>query len=117
MSLAKRKIMPRNEPEQAAEVRPEELRLLEAIVEAFALRDLQSGAQSLVVGAKTHEPSNDRFVGAVSFPGAGERAMELDARTFGSAAHETSRQQSKTAGARGMRAGRADHDGPDDVEK
>ena len=32
MSLAKRKIMPRNEPEQAAEVRPEELRLLEAML-------------------------------------------------------------------------------------
>ena len=34
MSLAKRKIMPRNEPEQAAEVRAEELRLLEAIRDA-----------------------------------------------------------------------------------
>jgi segregation and condensation protein B len=32
MSLAKRKIMPRNEPEQSAEVRPEELRLLEAML-------------------------------------------------------------------------------------
>ena len=32
MSLATRKIMPRNEPEQAAEVRPEELRLLEAML-------------------------------------------------------------------------------------
>ena len=32
MSLAKRKIMPRNEPEEAAEVRPEELRLLEAML-------------------------------------------------------------------------------------
>ncbi|MBX9774735.1 MAG: SMC-Scp complex subunit ScpB [Xanthobacteraceae bacterium] len=32
MSLAKRKIMPRNEPEQAADVRPEELRLLEAML-------------------------------------------------------------------------------------
>jgi segregation and condensation protein B len=32
MSLAKRKIMPRNEPEQAVEVRPEELRLLEAML-------------------------------------------------------------------------------------
>ena len=36
MSLAKRKIMPRNEPEQAAEVRPEELRLLEAMLFASA---------------------------------------------------------------------------------
>jgi len=32
MSLAKRKIMPRNEPEQSAEVRAEELRLLEAML-------------------------------------------------------------------------------------
>jgi segregation and condensation protein B len=32
MSLAKRKIMPRNEPEQPAEVRAEELRLLEAML-------------------------------------------------------------------------------------
>ena len=32
MSLAKRKIMPRNEPEQAAEVRAEDLRLLEAML-------------------------------------------------------------------------------------
>lgn len=32
MSLAKRKIMPRNEPEQAPEVRAEELRLLEAML-------------------------------------------------------------------------------------
>ncbi len=32
MSLATRKIMPRNEPEQSAEVRPEELRLLEAML-------------------------------------------------------------------------------------
>jgi segregation and condensation protein B len=37
MSLAKRKIMPRNEPEQSAEVRPEELRLLEAML--FASSD------------------------------------------------------------------------------
>ena len=36
MSLAKRKIMPRNEPEQSAEVRPEELRLLEAMLFASA---------------------------------------------------------------------------------
>jgi segregation and condensation protein B len=36
MSLATRKIMPRNEPEQAAEVRPEELRLLEAMLFASA---------------------------------------------------------------------------------
>jgi segregation and condensation protein B len=32
MSLAKRKIMPRNEPEKSAEVRAEELRLLEAML-------------------------------------------------------------------------------------
>ena len=32
MSLAKRKIMPRNEPEQSAEVRAEELRLLESML-------------------------------------------------------------------------------------
>jgi segregation and condensation protein B len=32
MSLAKRKIMPRHEPEQSVEVRPEELRLLEAML-------------------------------------------------------------------------------------
>ena len=36
MSLAKRKIMPRNEPEQPAEVRAEELRLLEAMLFASA---------------------------------------------------------------------------------
>jgi segregation and condensation protein B len=36
MSLAKRKIMPRNEPEQSAEVRAEELRLLEAMLFASA---------------------------------------------------------------------------------
>ena len=36
MSLATRKIMPRNEPEQSAEVRPEELRLLEAMLFASA---------------------------------------------------------------------------------
>jgi hypothetical protein len=32
MNLATRKIMPRNEPEQTAEVRAEELRLLEAML-------------------------------------------------------------------------------------
>ena len=40
MSLAKRKIMPRNEPEQSAEVRAEELRLLEAMLFASLMRGI-----------------------------------------------------------------------------
>ena len=55
-----------------------ERRLLEPVVEPFALGDLERVADPLVVGAEAHQPADDRLVGAVAFTGAGERAVQLD---------------------------------------
>ena len=94
-----------------------ERRLLEPVVEPFALGDLERVANALVVGAKAHQSGDDRLVGAVAFAGAREGAVQLDARALRRAADEAAREQSEPARARGVRRRRADHDRPDDVEQ
>ena len=94
-----------------------ERRLLERVVEPFALGDLERVANALVVGTEAHQPADDRLVGAVAFAGAREGAVQLDRRALGRSADEAAREQPEPARARRVRRRRADHDGADDVEK
>src|ERR1035437_3807156 len=94
-----------------------ERRLLEAILEPFALGDLECGANAFVVGANAHEAGGDRLVGAVSLPDAGKRTVQLESRLLRSAADEAAREQPEPAGAGGVAAARADHHRADDVEE
>src|ERR1035437_2423344 len=94
-----------------------ERRLLEAILEPFALGDLECGANAFVVGAKAHEAAGDRLVGAVSLAGPGKRTVQFDPDFFRCAAHEATREQAEPAGTGGVAAARADHHGADDVEE
>ena len=94
-----------------------ERRLVERVVETFALGDLERAANPFVVGAKTHQPRDDRLVGAVPLAGARERAVQLDLRALRRAADEAAREKPETTGSGGVRARRPYHDRADDVEK
>ena len=84
-----------------------ERRLLELVVEPVALGDLQRGANAVVVWAKAHQAGDDRFVGAMPFTGARERAVELDLRALRRSANEAAREKPEAARAGGVRARRA----------
>src|ERR1019366_2017374 len=86
-----------------------ERRLLEAILEPFALGDLERGANAFVVRPKAHEAAGERLVGAVAFTGPGERSVQLESRFLRSAADEAAREKPEPAGAGGVAAARADH--------
>src|ERR1019366_275526 len=94
-----------------------ERRLLEAILEPFALGDLECGANAFVVGAKAHEAAGERLVGAVAFAGPGKRSVQLESRLLRSAADEAASEQPQPAGGGGVAAARADHHRADDVEE
>src|SRR5690348_1094518 len=94
-----------------------ELGLFEFVVESFVFGDLERRSQTLIIGPKAHQAADDCLVGAVSFAGARKRAVQLDAGALGRPADETPREQPQSARARRVRAGWADHDGPDDVEE
>ena len=76
---------------------------LESIIETFAFGDLKRFANSFVVGAKSKESRNKRFVGAVTLARSREGAMKLQHGTLWGPAHKSAAQQSKTAGTRGVR--------------
>ena len=84
---------------------------------ALRARDVERVAKPLIVGAKAEQAAGERLVGAVSFAGARERAVQLDARAARRAAHEPAREQPEAARARRVRRRRADHHGADDVEQ
>ena len=46
------------------------LRLLELVVQAFLLGDLEGRSQTLIVGAETHQAADDCLIGAVALAGA-----------------------------------------------
>src|SRR5881394_3871958 len=94
-----------------------ELRLLEDVVEAFALGDSQCVANAFVIRTEPHQASHDGLVGAMSLAGASEGAVQLDARSLRRSTHETTRKQSEPACSCCVRRGWADHDGTDDIEQ
>ena len=94
-----------------------ERRLLERVGEPFALGDFERRANAVVVGAKAHQPGDDRLVGAVALTGASKRAVQFDLRALGRTAHEAAREQPEAARAGGVRTRRPNHHRADDVEK
>jgi hypothetical protein len=53
----------------------------------------------------------------VPFTGAGEGAVQFDARPLESATDEPAREEPDAAGAGGVAAARPNHDGTDDIEQ
>ena len=94
-----------------------ERRLLEGVVQSFALHDVERGAEAFVVGPEAHQPADDRLVGAVPFAGAREGAVEFDAGRLRRAAHQAAGEEPQSAGARRVGGRGPDHDRADDVEE
>jgi hypothetical protein len=66
------------------------------------LGDLERLANAVVVGAKTHQTSDDRFIGSVSFTRARKRTVQLDLGALRRSADETASQQTEPARAGGV---------------
>jgi hypothetical protein len=91
--------------------------LLELVVEALALGDLERLTEPFVVWAETQEPADQRLVGAVPLPGPRKGAVELKKPALGGSTDQAAREKPEPASTGGVRRGRADHHGSDYVEK
>src|SRR5258705_5666542 len=91
--------------------------LLELVVEALALGDLERLTKPLVVGTETKQPADQRLVGAVPFTGPGKGAVKLKESPLGSSAYQPARQQAQSAGTGCVRRRGADHHGADNVKQ
>jgi len=91
--------------------------LLKSVVEAFALHDREGVAEAFVVGAEPEEPTDDRLIGAVALPGAGEGAVELDERLLRGAGHQVAGDPPEATRAGRVAGGGAHHHGADDIEE
>jgi hypothetical protein len=82
---------------------------LEAVIQAFSFRDLESFAETLVIRAKAQETADQGFVGAVAFACSCEGAMELEEALLWGAAYQAAGEESETAGSGSVRRGGAHH--------
>ena len=69
-------------------------RLLELVVETFALGDLERFTEPLVVGAEAEQSTDERLVGAMAFAGPRKGAVQLEKSGLGGPTEETSSEQS-----------------------
>jgi hypothetical protein len=91
--------------------------LLELVVEALALGDLESVTEPFVVRAEAKEPANQRLVGAVTFTGPRKGAVELKKPALRGSTDQAAREKSEPARTCGVGGGGTNHHGSDYVEE
>jgi len=91
--------------------------LLELVVQAFALGDLEGIADPFVIRPESQQARDEGFVGAVAFTGARKGAVELEDSGLRGPAHQATGQKAEAAGAGGVGGGGADHYGADYVQQ
>jgi hypothetical protein len=90
--------------------------LLEFVIEAFALSDLERFTEPLIVGAEAEQTADEGFVSAMSFTSTRKGAMQLEESGLRGSTEQTSGEQPEPARAGGVRRGRADHYRADYIE-
>src|SRR3954470_10427097 len=92
------------------------LRLFEAVAQAFAFRDVEGVAETLIIRMKAHHATDDGLVGSVALTGPGEGAVQFYSSALRRSTDDATREEANTAGASCMRAGRSNHHRSDDIQ-
>src|SRR4029077_20192492 len=96
---------------------PPELGVAEGNGETGLLSQLDTVAEPLVIGEKSHKPPRDGAVGPMTLARAGEGSVELYFRAVRLAAYEAAGEQADPAGAGRVGRRRPHHDWSDDVQQ